>query len=111
MHNLATSGTLVIGGNIEDVDIKGRVDVVVGGPPCQSFSVAGRAKINYLRKYNSRERFIDDARNRLYKHFVRTVQSVNPQFFVMENVPAIVSFENGRVNEQIMEDFKSIGYA
>src|SRR5207247_7078642 len=81
IHNFAPRGTLVIQGDVESVSVKGRVDVVVGGPPCQSFSIAGRAKIRHLRKLQTRERFIDDSRNRLYKHFVKAVQSLRPQFF------------------------------
>jgi len=109
-HNLTPSGTLVIQGDIEQLVIHGRVDVVVGGPPCQSFSLVGRAKINFLTREGKRERFIDDARNALYQHFVRIVHAVQPQFFVMENVPGIVSFDNGRIKEQILDDFEEIGF-
>ncbi len=108
--NLAPHGTEIISADIEMISMQGRVDVVVGGPPCQSFSRVGRAKINDLRRQRKRERFIDDYRNRLYKHFVRIVKSVDPQFFVMENVPEIASFENGQVKEQVIEDFAKIGY-
>lgn len=70
-----------------------RVDIVVGGPPCQGFSMANR------------QRLIDDPRNKLYKHFVETVQKVLPPFFVMENVKGMLS-----VKDQVIEDFNSIGY-
>lgn len=70
-----------------------QVDIVVGGPPCQGFSEANR------------QRIIDDPRNKLYKHFVETVQKVKPPFFVMENVKGMLS-----VKEQVIEDFSAIGY-
>lgn len=109
-HNLAPRGTEVINVDIERAVIGGRVDVVVGGPPCQSFSRVGRAKINHLARHNKRERFIDDHRNTLHKHFVRVVRSVNPQFFVMENVAEITSFEGGLVKQQLIEDFAKMRY-
>lgn len=58
-------------------NIGGRhVDVVIGGPPCQGFSMAG----------NIGRKFIDDPRNLLFKEFARVVSVVNPTCFVMENV-------------------------
>jgi len=109
-HNFGVEGTLVIQADIDKVMFKGSVDVVVGGPPCQSFSMAGRPKINHLVRYNRRKRFIDDTRNRLYKHFVRIVESVRPQFLVMENVPGMISYMEGKVKDQILEDFTHVGY-
>ena len=108
--NFELYGTEVIEADIEKIRMKGRVDVVVGGPPCQSFSLAGRPKINHLRTHNMRKRFIDDSRNRLYKHFVQIVSVLRPQFFVMENVPGVISFKEGRIRNQILEDFEAIGY-
>lgn len=69
------------------------IDVVVGGPPCQGFSMANR------------QRLIDDPRNKLYKSYVKVVSLVKPKFFVMENVKGMKS-----VSFQVMEDFKAIGY-
>lgn len=71
-----------------------RVDIVIGGPPCQGFSVANR------------QRLIDDPRNYLYKSFVDVVSKVHPRFFVMENVKGMQ-----KVKEQVIEDFKKIGYS
>lgn len=70
------------------------IDVVVGGPPCQGFSMANR------------QRIIDDPRNNLYKSFVNSIHIIKPKFFVMENVKGMLS-----VKEQIIEDFIRIGYA
>lgn len=69
------------------------VDIIVGGPPCQGFSMANR------------QRLIDDPRNALYKNFVQTVEKVRPPFFVMENVKGMLS-----VKDQVIEDFEAIGY-
>ena len=60
------------------------VDVIIGGPPCQGFSVAGK-------------RIIEDERNKLYKAFVAFVDCFRPHAFVMENVPNILSIGNGMV--------------
>ncbi len=73
------------------------VDVIVGGPPCQGFSIAGKREIN-------------DDRNKLYKNFVTFVSYFKPKAFVMENVPNIMSMDNGEVKKQIMADFEQLGY-
>ena len=70
-----------------------KIDVVIGGPPCQGFSMANR------------QRLIDDPRNKLYKSYVRAVSIANPRFFVMENVKGMLS-----AAEQVIEDFNKIGY-
>jgi DNA (cytosine-5)-methyltransferase 1 len=103
--------TEIIEEDIQNLVLGGQVDVVVGGPPCQSFSRAGRGKINHLAKSGKRTPFIDDRRNRLYRDFVRIVASLQPHFFVMENVPAILSFQNGEIVGEIQEDFERIGYS
>jgi DNA (cytosine-5)-methyltransferase 1 len=80
--------------NLEEL-LNGRsVDIVVGGPPCQGFSMANR------------QRLIDDPRNYLYKSYVEVVEKVRPRFFVMENVKGMLS-----VAEQVKEDFRNIGYS
>ena len=73
------------------------VDVIIGGPPCQGFSVAGK-------------RIIDDVRNKLYKSFVNFVKALHPRVFVMENVPNILSIGSGMVKDSIIADFSSLGY-
>jgi DNA (cytosine-5)-methyltransferase 1 len=109
-HNFSADGTLVVRSDLRHLDLKARVDVVIGGPPCQGFSTVGRPKINHLRRTKKRKRFIDYARNRLYKEFIRVVKSLSPQFFVMENVPGIIQYNNGRIRDQILQDFKKAGY-
>ncbi len=71
-----------------------KVDIVIGGPPCQGFSMANR------------QRLIDDPRNHLYKVYVEAVGKLRPLFFVMENVKGMLS-----VAKQVREDFKKIGYS
>jgi len=95
---------------------KGDVDVIIGGPPCQGFSTIGRVKIASLvreglwKLNNSHPRFIDDPRNVLYKEFVRVIKDLKPAFFVMENVPGMMSYRNGEIVREIIEDFRKIGY-
>jgi len=75
------------------------IDVVVGGPPCQGFSLAGK-------------REEEDNRNNLVYEFVRIIKEVNPKFFVMENVLGILSMKkNGKfVKDILIEKFNEIGY-
>lgn len=74
------------------------IDVIIGGPPCQGFSIAGK-------------RIVDDERNDLYKSFVRFVDYFKPKAFVMENVPNILSMGNGAVKSKIINDFVGLGYS
>lgn len=80
--------------NVNNIPI---VDVIIGGPPCQGFSLAGK-------------RVIEDKRNTLYKSFVRFVKCFRPKAFVMENVPNILSMGEGLVRESILNDFRELGY-
>ena len=73
------------------------IDIIIGGPPCQGFSIAGK-------------RIIDDDRNKLYKSFVRFVEYFKPKAFVMENVPNILSIGDGAVKEAVLNDFTRLGY-
>ena len=98
--------TPFIEGSITDLSIKNEiistakgksVDVVIGGPPCQGFSLAGK-------------RLSDDPRNFLYKEFVEIVEILSPQLFVMENVPGILSSNKGKTFESIKKEFSLLGY-
>jgi len=73
------------------------VHLVVGGPPCQGFSVAGKRDPN-------------DPRNRLFREFVRIVSEIRPWYVVMENVPGILTIQKGAVKQAICEAFEEIGY-
>ncbi len=76
------------------------VDVVVGGPPCQGFSIAG----------NIGRKFIDDPRNQLFKEFVRVVSIVKPHYFVMENVARLYTHNKHQTKKEIIQDFNKLGY-
>ncbi len=76
------------------------IDVVIGGPPCQGFSIAG----------NIGRKFLDDPRNRLYKEFVRVVKVIKPKFFVMENVARLYTHKKGETRKEILRDFEELGY-
>jgi len=74
-----------------------QVHLVVGGPPCQGFSVAGKRKI-------------EDQRNRLFQHYHRIVQEVKPYFFILENVPGILTLDKGTFYKEIIDGFEAMGY-
>ncbi|WP_406720614.1 DNA cytosine methyltransferase [Thioclava litoralis] len=76
---------------------KGELNLVVGGPPCQGFSLAGR-------------RMIDDPRNRMFLEFVRIVEGLHPHAFVFENVSGIQTMQKGEVVKAIVAAFEDIGY-
>lgn len=80
---------------INKKDIK--VDVLVGGPPCQGFSLAGK-----------REEF--DQRNVLYTAMVKTAKKLKPKVVVLENVPGMLTLYNGAGAKRVQEDFEKIGY-
>ena len=73
-------------------------DIVIGGFPCQGFSVANT------------KRHVDDERNVLYKQLLRVIRDKNPKFFLDENVKGILSIGKGKVFQMILDDFQSIGY-
>ena len=78
--------------NIEK-HVSSDVDVIIGGPPCQSFSSANQ------------QRIIDDPRNVLYKYYVKAVEKIRPKFILMENVRGML-----KVADEVVEDFKKIDY-
>lgn len=77
-----------------------RVDVVVGGPPCQGFSLANKR----------RNKIKNDPRNELFYDFVKVVDWYKPKAFVMENVKGLLSMKNGEVIKVIIQSFEDIGY-
>ncbi|BEV04581.1 DNA cytosine methyltransferase [Chryseobacterium gambrini] len=76
------------------------VDLVIGGPPCQAYSVAGRV----------RKDMTDDPRNHLYKHYVEFLKKYQPKMFVFENVPGILSANNGHYLQLIFDAVREAGY-
>ena len=80
--------------------LKKNIDIIVGGPPCQGFSLANK----------KRNKIKDDPRNKLFYEFVKVVKWYKPKAFVMENVKGLLSMKNGNVIKIIIESFKEIGY-
>lgn len=76
----------------------GQLDVLVGGPPCQGFSI------------NAPERFLEDPRNSLFKHYVRFLDEFQPKMLLIENVPGMLSLGGGVIFEQILGDLRAHGY-
>ena len=77
---------------------KGDLDVLVGGPPCQGFSI------------NAPERFLSDPRNKLFKDYLRFLEEFHPKAFLFENVPGLLSLGDGKVFRQILREFDRYGY-
>ena len=73
-------------------------DIVIGGFPCQGFSVANT------------KRNINDERNQLYKQLMRVINAKQPKYFLAENVKGIFSLAKGEVLKMILQDFESMGY-
>ena len=95
----AWSGTNVVCGDISKIDesIIPKTDIILGGFPCQGFSFSGPRKV-------------DDARNRLYKEYVRIVKSKEPAAFIGENVKGLLTMANGEIIKMIIRDFSDCGY-
>ncbi|MDS3856922.1 DNA cytosine methyltransferase [Staphylococcus hominis] len=75
------------------------IDGVIGGPPCQGFSSANR----YLKEE-------EDPRNKLFFQFLRFIQIIKPKFFVIENVPGILTRDNGYAKNKILEITENLNY-
>ena len=84
-----------------DALLAGQVpDIIVGGPPCQGFSLANK----------NRNKVADDPRNKLFYGFVKFIQWYSPKAFIMENVKGLLSMQNGKVIQTIEEEFAKAGY-
>lgn len=95
---------LIIEKGIDGLVDSKKVDIIIGGPPCQAYSLAGRAQDPNSMKF--------DYRNYLFESFVKVVNHYRPKLFVFENVPGILSASPGDklVIERIYEAFDNIGY-
>ena len=71
------------------------IDIVCGGPPCQSFSLAGK-----------RKKF--DKKDDLFAHYLKVIRKLRPKYFVMENVKGILTKEQGKIKEMILQEIRSI---
>lgn len=88
--------------DVAEVDFAplGDVDVIVGGPPCQDFSI--------VRGPSWDRRGIEVRRGRLYAHFVRALATLRPKAFVFENVPGLISTNGGLAYKVILDDFSNL---
>ena len=71
------------------------IDVVTGGPSCQSFSLSGRRRKN-------------DKRDNLFLHYIKVIKALKPKYFVMENVTGLLTKDEGRFKDAIKEEIRSI---
>ncbi len=71
------------------------IDVLTGGPPCQSFSLAGERRKN-------------DKKDDLFSYYLKVIEALRPKYFVMENVYGILTKDNGKVKERILKEIRNI---
>jgi len=79
-----------------------KIDVIAGGPPCQAYSLVGRARDPYNME--------NDPRNYLYKLYAKFLQKFKPEVFVFENVPGLLSAGEGKLWEDVKKHFENAGY-
>lgn len=94
-------GDHIVHGDITQIDsseIPDNPDVIIGGFPCQGFSIANT------------KRSMNDERNFLYREMLRIIKDKEPKVFVAENVKGILSMQKGKVIEMIKNDFIKLGY-
>lgn len=99
-----TNASIIAQKGIDGIVGDQQVDLIIGGPPCQAYSLAGRAQDPNSMK--------NDYRNYLFESFVKVVDHYRPKVFVFENVPGILSAKPGDryVIDRICEAFDKIGY-
>lgn len=89
----------------EEIDKNRReknIDIIIGGPPCQAYSVIGRSR--------DPKGMVEDKRNYLYKEYIKFLVKYSPKLFVFENVVGLLSAKNGSIFMDIKKEFKSAGY-
>ena len=94
-------GNHIVLGDITKIpssEIPNDFDILVGGFPCQGFSIANI------------KRSMEDERNFLYKEMLRVIKDKKPKYFVAENVKGLLSMQKGKVIEMIINDFQELGY-
>ncbi len=105
-YKMNHSETEVYTDDIQNIDIEATLfpykkitTVVIGGPPCQGFSQKGKRKS------------INDSRNFLFQYFVKVISYLQPKYFLMENVPNLLTTEKGYFKRELEEIFQSLGYS
>ena len=78
------------------------VDVVIGGPPCQAYSVVGRSVM--------KQRVSLDERNYLYQYYLKFIKTFRPKIIVFENVKGLLSASNGKYYKDLIQGMKNSGY-
>jgi len=86
---------------MKDEKIK-KINVILGGPPCQAYSLMGRGRDRYKME--------KDPRNYLYKYYVEFLKRFSPDIFVFENVPGLLSAGKQKLWEDVQEYFRNAGY-
>ena len=81
--------------NLKQQLVDQEIDVICGGPPCQSFSLAGK-----------RRKF--DKKDDLFAHYLQIIKTYKPKYFVMENVKGILTKDKGKIKDRILEEIRSI---
>lgn len=110
-HDYNFKNSKSICADIESIDPKDfakiidnqKVDIIIGGPPCPTFSTIGHAKIQSLGN-----NVYEDKRNRLFKNFLDYVEYFQPEFFVIENVPNFMTKYNGRIFRSALDRIQNI---
>ena len=97
-YNIKESQWIDLVQNIDGKKYKGKVDLLVGGSPCQSFSLVGK------------RRGFKDARGTLFYEFARLINEIKPKAFIFENVKGLLSHDSGQTWEVIQNTFKELGY-
>lgn len=87
---------------IEDLKGEQTIDLIIGGPPCQAYSVAGRARLG--------EKVNEDPRNFLYQYYVQFIKHFQPKLFVFENVTGIQTARGGEPFRDLQRRVKNLGY-
>ena len=77
------------------------IDGIIGGPPCQAYSIAGRSR---------KKDMADDPRNYLYKYYLQFIKKYHPKFYVFENVQGIFSAKKGTIFQDIEKGMNELGY-
>ena len=79
-----------------------KIDLIIGGPPCQAYSIIGRSRM--------KEKVNSDERNYLFYYYRDIVKKYKPNMFIFENVPGIFTAKKGKIFDEISEEFDKIGY-
>ena len=84
---------------LDGTDFNGKVDLFIGGSPCQSFSVGAKDRLGF-----------EDTRGTLFFEFCRLVKEIQPKVFIYENVFAVLRHDNGKTWKTMLNSFEDLGY-